>query len=64
MRHPPTNPTAGARFDQIESETRSRFFSWSHFLRKTGVHFSGKCSMLFLAAAFARIVISTFRPAL
>jgi zinc/manganese transport system substrate-binding protein len=33
-----------ARFDLVESETRSSFFSWSHFLRKTGVHFSGKCS--------------------
>src|SRR5437016_4905372 len=24
----------------------SRFHTWSHFLRKTGVHFSGKCSNL------------------
>jgi hypothetical protein len=23
---------------------RSRVLYWSHFLRKTGVHFSGKCS--------------------
>src|SRR6266849_3825760 len=33
-----------ARSDSIESGTRSRFVIWSHFLRKTGVHFSGKCS--------------------
>src|SRR5262245_23327573 len=25
---------------------RSNFFGWSHFLQKTGVHFSGKCSMV------------------
>src|SRR5260370_41244096 len=33
-----------ARLDLMETETRSSFLSWSHFLRKTGVHFSGKCS--------------------
>ena len=33
-----------ARSDWIELEARSRFFTWSHFLRKTGTHFSGKCS--------------------
>jgi hypothetical protein len=41
-----------ARFDWMESKARSSFLSWSHFLRKTGLHpgsspgqaFSGKCS--------------------
>ena len=27
-----------------ESGTRSRFLHWSHFLRRTGFHFAGKCS--------------------
>ena len=35
---------ARARSDSIESETRSRFLIWSHFLRRTGSHFAGKCS--------------------
>src|SRR6266849_1838924 len=29
---------ARARFDLLESKTRSSFFSWSHFLQKTGIH--------------------------
>src|SRR5712692_7135034 len=33
-----------ARSILAESGTRSRFLIWSHFLRKTGLHFSGKCS--------------------
>jgi hypothetical protein len=33
-----------ARFVLMQSDTRSSFLSGSHFLRKTGVHFSGKCS--------------------
>ena len=39
------------------------FKKWSHFLRKTGVHFSGKCSCL---AAIAAAVLATLpvRPAL
>src|ERR1700730_10584537 len=27
-----------ARFDLMETETRSSFLSWSHFLRKTDIH--------------------------
>ena len=34
---------ARALFDPMESDQRSNFLVWSHFLRRTGVHFVGKC---------------------
>ena len=33
-----------AHFDPMESDQRSSFLVWSHFLRRTGFHFVGKCS--------------------
>src|SRR5262252_1023839 len=30
--------------DWVESESGLDVDTWSHFLRKTGIHFSGKCS--------------------
>jgi hypothetical protein len=35
---------AGGLSASSESESAPAVYSWSHFLRKTGVHFSGKCS--------------------
>ena len=35
---------ARARSDSSVSDRCSRLLSWSHFLRRTGVHFVGKCS--------------------
>jgi succinate dehydrogenase subunit D len=45
---------------------RGRLFRWSHFLRKTGTHFSGKCSeALWLAALVHRVsglALAAFLP--
>jgi branched-chain amino acid transport system ATP-binding protein len=44
--------SARARSDQVESGARSRFSVWSHFLRRTGSHFAGKCSGARIAEAY------------
>src|ERR1700722_3966261 len=36
--------TTRALPDYLESGSAPVIYIWSHFLRKTGVHFSGKCS--------------------
>ncbi len=42
---------ARALFDPMEPDQRSSFLVWSHFLRRTGVHFVGKCSRCWRVSA-------------
>jgi hypothetical protein len=44
LREPGSSQATSALSASIESERRSGFLIWSHFLRKTGTRFSGKCS--------------------
>jgi len=47
----PATLRARALFDPMESDRRSSVSGWSHFLRRTGIHFVGKCSRFGTAPA-------------